>query len=62
MIDEPKCSERNCKHFLGVLGQEPSQVPNCKAFPKGIPNEIAWGDDPHLNPRPDDRGFQFEKA
>jgi hypothetical protein len=48
---EPNCFKRRCKHFLGVYspsGEEVGEVPNCEAFPKGIPNEIAYGIDDHL--------------
>ena len=50
MLEEPKCWTRNCKHFLGVTqpdGTEETEVVYCKAFPDGIPEEIAYGDDPH---------------
>lgn len=33
----------------------------CDAFPDGIPDEIAYGDDLHLRPVLGDRGLQFEK-
>lgn len=36
-------------------------VPWCKAFPEGIPPEIAQGDEPHTEPFPGDNGIQFEK-
>ncbi len=55
MLGVPKCWDRKCKHFLGVLqpdGTEESEVNYCKAFKKGIPDEIAYGDNPHLVPLP----------
>ena len=33
----------------------------CKAFPKGIPNEIIDGDVKHNKPYEGDNGIQFEK-
>lgn len=52
MISEPRCYKRKCKHFIGVLqpdGTELSEVVVCKAFPVQIPNEIAYGDNLHLD-------------
>jgi hypothetical protein len=63
MIDEPRCSERNCKHFLGVLQKSEEEVgerPYCAAFPGGIPDEIAYGDNDHVSPFPGDHGIQYE--
>lgn len=55
MIQEPECSKRNCIHFLGVIndGDETTERPYCRAYPNGIPNEIAYGDDKHLEVRDD---------
>jgi len=50
MLETPKCWTRKCKHFLGVLqpdGTEENEWVYCKAFPEGIPEEIAYGDNPH---------------
>jgi len=42
-----------CKHFsLKDL--------NCKAFPDGIPPDIAFGENTHTEPFEGDRGIQFE--
>ena len=47
MLMEPKCYTRNCVHFLGIISDGPEdeidERPNCKAFPDGIPSEIAYG-------------------
>ena len=51
MLEEPLCRRRCCKHFKGVLqpdGTEASEVCVCPAFPKGIPDRIAYGSDKHL--------------
>jgi hypothetical protein len=56
MLAEPKCYTRRCKHFLGVkwYGDEESTENNyCEAFPDGIPQEIAYGDNKHLKPLSD---------
>jgi hypothetical protein len=53
MIAEPNCYKRRCINFLGVLqpdGTELTELVICKAFPNGIPIEIAYGDNPHLEP------------
>jgi len=34
----------------------------CDAFPGGIPDEIAYGEDLHLFPIKGDHGIVFEKA
>lgn len=36
------------------------RVPVCDAFPQGIPEDIFWGGQPHLEPREGDHGIQFE--
>ena len=74
MLVEPRCSERNCKHFLGVrlppdqeeFGDTPDepelgQFVYCAAFPGGIPDEIAYGDNLHLEPFTGDNGIQYER-
>lgn len=65
MMDEPNCSKRGCKHFRGVDqpdGTEQTERVVCAAFPNGIPDAIAYGDDLHLTAYPGDHGTQFEKA
>jgi hypothetical protein len=63
MIDEPKCFARRCIHFLGAKGEyEEDQVVVCKAFPDGIPSEIAFGDMTHEEPYPGDQGTRYEMA
>ena len=59
MLAEPTCWTRKCKHYLGVkwFGQEESSENNyCLAFPKGIPGDIAYGDNLHLTKHPDQDG------
>lgn len=58
MIVEPKCFKRGCTHFKGVkwLGdQESTEVVYCTAYPRGIPYEIAYGDDKHMLLRGDEK-------
>ena len=55
MLKEPTCSERGCKHFLGLKrhdGPETEDQVICRAFPDGIPDEIAYGDNPDTLPFP----------
>ncbi len=51
MILEPKCKIRDCIHFIGIVqpdGTEATEKVVCKAFPKGIPMPIAYGNNLHL--------------
>lgn len=51
MIFEPKCFTRKCKHYLGVIqsdGTEMTEANSCEAFPDGIPKDIAYGNNKHL--------------
>ena len=57
----PKCWERKCKHYQGIIGDlEQNQRPACAAFPEGIPLEIAYGSNLHLEPVRGDHGILFE--
>jgi len=65
MLLEPECRKRRCKHYLGVKNDsepfdESKERNYCEAFPDGIPEEIAYGDNLHLTPFPGDHGIQFE--
>ena len=56
MLQEPNCYKRNCKYYIGVIqpdGTELTEINVCKAYPDGIPNEIAYGNDLHLHKRKD---------
>lgn len=68
MIAEPRCFARDCRWFRGVeintadeSTERRIEHPVCKAFPGGIPDEIAFGDNLHLEPFPGDNGIQYEK-
>ncbi len=65
MLAEPRCFQRQCKHYLGIIksdGTEMTETNHCKAFPKHIPVEIAYGNNLHLKPLPDqDNDIVFEK-
>jgi len=68
MLGEPKCYTRNCTHFQGVKSDATDDEPEknernvCDAFPDGIPNEIAYGDNPHTGPVEGDNGITYEVA
>lgn len=51
MLLEPRCFTRGCRHLTGVrdliAGDETTQVVVCQAFPRGIPERIAYGTDTH---------------
>ena len=66
----PNCYYRGCIHLGGVKGEPESNseyfCPEanerfcCKAFPDGIPHDIASGDNLHLEPYPGDHGITFQ--
>jgi hypothetical protein len=51
----PQCE--NCLH--GEWDEEKRTF--CKAFPKGVPDDIYYGDHDHTKPYPDDKGIRFQK-
>ena len=65
MLAEPTCWTRKCKHYIGVIqpdGTEMTETNSCKAFPKGIPSEIAYGNNRHTKPLSDQgNDIIFEK-
>ena len=64
MLAEPKCYTRRCRHFMGVKWfdiEEETERVICRAFPEGIPGEIAYGANPHTEPFPGDNGITFER-
>lgn len=66
MLLTPNCYIRNCKYFQGAkrLGiTEDTEVVYCDAYPQGIPSDIAYGDDLHLEVREDqDNNIVYEEA
>jgi len=66
MLAEPQCwtKRRRCKHYEGVSqpdGTEMTERVVCKAFPSGIPDDIAYGKNKHTKPVPGQKGsFVFE--
>jgi hypothetical protein len=65
MLQEPKCYTRGCKFFTGIKqddGNEETERVVCKAFPDGIPDEIAYGDNLHDKPLPEqENNFVFSQ-
>lgn len=50
MISEPNCYKRGCKWYIGIYqpdNTEAVEVHHCLAFPEGIPEDIAFGDNKH---------------
>jgi hypothetical protein len=63
LLLEPNCYTRRCKHYLGVrqIGDDMlAQTNYCAAFHDGIPDAIAYGDNPHTAPFEGDHGIMFE--
>ena len=53
MLHESKCYSRKCRYYQGILqpdDTEQTEVVYCSAFPEGIPQEIAYGSNKHLEP------------
>jgi hypothetical protein len=64
MLLTPKCMTRGCVHFQGVKvddNAETNERPVCRAFPDGIPVEISYGENLHLEPVEGDHGIVFKK-
>jgi hypothetical protein len=63
-LKAPQCYKRNCKYFTGIAhgDDELKQVPICTAFPDGIPDDIAYGSNLHLQSAEGDHGIKYEKA
>ena len=64
MINQPNCSKRECRHFLGVKSDDEGELnerPVCRAFPNGIPTRIAYGPILHTAPVDGDHGVQYKK-
>jgi hypothetical protein len=66
MLLPTKCEIRKCKHYLGVIqpdGTEMTETNYCEAFLDGIPVDIAYGDNKHLTPEPDqENDIVYEKS
>jgi hypothetical protein len=53
MLRTSTCFKRWCLHYVGIAqpdGTEASEVAVCDAFPQGIPDDIAYGDNKHMTP------------
>lgn len=54
MLAEPECYKRDCIHLTGIINDgvdgdpEAGERVACRAFPDGIPQNIAYGDNKHL--------------
>ena len=66
MIGEPKCFIRHCEHYKGIVeldGTEETEENYCEAFPNGIPDNIAYGNNNHNKPIKDQKNkIIFEKG
>lgn len=53
MLLTPNVYIRKCIHFIGVDQHDKTEISErviCESFPGGIPDEIAYGDNLHLQP------------
>lgn len=50
----------HCVHMDHLSPVSGKKIPICKAFPKGIPDEIWQGKNDHTKPHPGDNGIQFK--
>jgi len=53
MLATCKCYTRQCRNYQGIIqpdGTEMSETNSCLAFMEGIPDDIAYGDNPHDKP------------
>ena len=66
MLAQSWCSKRGCIHYLGVKQDQESEMGErniCKAYPDGIPDEIAYGEFPHDEVYPGQNGdFIFQSS
>lgn len=66
MLMNFRCFERKCIHFLRIEqrdGTEESEQVVCKAFPDGIPDEIAFGNNLHKEKYPGQKNdYLYEKG
>ena len=57
----PNCFKRKCRHHIIESDEESFQSRVvCRAFPDGVPEEIAFGDNLLTTPYPGDHGIQYE--
>jgi hypothetical protein len=69
-MEQPECSKRECEiwqetgNFIPHTNdpRDEGTIAVCAAFPKGIPEDIAWGNNPHAKPVKGDNGIQYKKA
>jgi len=66
MLIVPNCYTRKCKFYLDIIqssGTEITEDNYCKAFPKGIPYEIAYGENLHTEVYPgQENNIVYEKG
>jgi len=63
VTEESRCLIRKCKHYEGIISlQGLRDVHSCKAFPRGIPVDISYGNNSHTFPICGDRGVQYKRS
>lgn len=66
MLAECNCCKRQCKWYVGIIqpdGTELTEANMCGAFPNGIPDDIAYGDNLHNKQmKGQDKPYTYEKS
>jgi hypothetical protein len=55
------CADRKCKYYQGYALIKGIPVNVCTAFPDGIPDAIAYGDNKHLKSILGDNGIVYQR-
>jgi len=59
ILKDPPCKIRKCKFYCGI-SSDYKYV--CVAFPKGIPEEVISGANPHISEIPGDDGYRYSQG
>lgn len=51
-----------CPTCLNFIGYNDDNVPTCRAFPEGIPDDIISGETSHVGAYKGDNGIRYERG